>query len=173
MLGGIVCLKVEAQQQFNSGSDGTDGALNITAPGVTYLDPVAMKLHPKFGNIFNFTTITIAKGSALKLSELKFHGGVFFLAQGDVVINGAIDLTGDDSPGSAQKRVWNSPDQAGIRAVWEGFTAIPATKLCRATGPEAEYQEISTGPGWCRQQVYRESLSSTSGRGVGGRGNGR
>ena len=86
-------------QVFTSGSDGSDGALNITAPGVTYLDPVAMKINPKGDNIFNFTTINIARGSVLKISEVKIHGPVYFLAQGDVTINGAIDSRGDNSPG--------------------------------------------------------------------------
>jgi hypothetical protein len=70
--------RVGAQiHQFNSGSDGSDGALNITAPGVTYLDPIAMKINPKGDNIFNFTTINIASGSVLKISEVKLHGPVW------------------------------------------------------------------------------------------------
>jgi hypothetical protein len=75
-----------------------DGALNITTPGVTYFDPVALKLTPGT-NIFNFTTITIAAGSTLKFWEGVFHGPVFLLASGDVTINGTIDITGDNSPG--------------------------------------------------------------------------
>jgi len=78
-------------QQFSSGSTGADGALNITAAGVTYLDPKAMMINPKGDNIFNFTTIT--QNSILKISELKVHGPVYFLAQGDVTINGAIDIS--------------------------------------------------------------------------------
>jgi hypothetical protein len=121
---GIICLRAQAQQQFNSTSDGSDGALNITAPGVTYLDPVALKLNPKNGNIFNFTTITIAKGSVLKLSDLKFHGPVFFLAQGDVVINGAIDLSGDDSPGPSQSPAEENPEFAGSGGYSGGLGGI-------------------------------------------------
>src|SRR5689334_25049352 len=81
-------------QTFNSGSTGADGALNITAPGVTYLDPKAMKINSAGDNIFNFTSITVASGSILKISELKVHGPIYLLAQGDVTINGAIDLRG-------------------------------------------------------------------------------
>ena len=82
-------------QPFNSGSTGADGALNITAPGVTYFNPPAMNLHPTNPNIFNFTTVTIAAGSTLKFTEEVFHGPVFFLVTGDVVINGILDLSGD------------------------------------------------------------------------------
>lgn len=83
---------------FSSGSTGVDGALSITTPGVIYFDPNALNL-TKNTNIFNFTTITIAAGSVLKFSEAVFHGPVFFLASGDVTINGVIDITGDTSPG--------------------------------------------------------------------------
>jgi hypothetical protein len=100
-------------QQFSSGSTGADGALNITAPGVTYLDPKAMSINPKGDNIFHFTTITIARGSILKISELKVHGPVFFLAQGDVVISGAIDVRGDNSPGPTVTATEQIPAFAG------------------------------------------------------------
>jgi hypothetical protein len=83
---------------FVSGSTGTDGALNITTPGVTYFDPKALKLTPGT-NIFNFTTIAIAAGSTLMFSERVFHGPVFFLASGDVTINGTVDLDGESSLG--------------------------------------------------------------------------
>src|SRR5215467_13644147 len=77
LIGLITSHRVGAQiQVFNSGSDGSDGPLNITAPGVTYLDPIAMKINPKGDNIFNFTTINIASGSVLKISEVKLHGPV-------------------------------------------------------------------------------------------------
>src|SRR5271165_1662727 len=106
--------RVGAQiQVFSSGSTGSDGALNITAPGVTYLDPTAMKINPKGDNIFNFTTINIANGSVLKISEVKVHGPVYFLAQGDVNINGVIDLRGDDSPGPTPTAAEQSPAFAG------------------------------------------------------------
>src|SRR5437870_506333 len=69
----------ESQAQnppFSSGSTGHEGALNITAPGVTYFDPdpVAMNLNPMIPGIFNFTTINVASGSTLKFTESKYHG---------------------------------------------------------------------------------------------------
>jgi hypothetical protein len=96
----LLCSRSEAQfgTPFSSGSSGVDGALSITAPGVTYFNPAAMGL-TKNTNIFNFTTITIATGSTLKFWEGVFHGPVFLLASGDVLINGTIDITGDNSPG--------------------------------------------------------------------------
>src|SRR6266446_6966461 len=93
----LVCLsggKAQAQS-FSSGSTGHEGALNITAPGVTYFDPVAMNLNPVVTGVFNFTTINVASGSTLKFSETKYHGPVYFLASGDVTISGTLDLNGD------------------------------------------------------------------------------
>jgi hypothetical protein len=48
--------------QFSSGSTGSDGALNLTTPGTTVFDPVAMGLNPAGDNIFNFTTINDRAG---------------------------------------------------------------------------------------------------------------
>src|ERR1041385_3895333 len=84
---------------FNSGSTGHEGTLNITAPGVTYFDPVAMNLNPSVPGIFNFTTINVASGSTLKFTESKYHGPVYFLASGDVTISGILDLKGDNAVG--------------------------------------------------------------------------
>jgi hypothetical protein len=119
--------RVGAQaQKFNSGSTGSDGALSITAPGVTYLDPKAMMINPQGDNIFNFTTITIASGSILKISESRLHGPVYFLAQGDVTINGVIDLRGDDSPGPTVSAVEQIPDFAGSGGYSGGLGGIHA-----------------------------------------------
>jgi hypothetical protein len=79
-------------QSFPSGSTGADGALNITAAGVTNYTtkPVGG------GNVYNFTTINIAVGSTLKLSGSVFPLPLYFLATGAVTISGTIDLTGQD-----------------------------------------------------------------------------
>src|SRR6266581_3213399 len=88
----LVCLsggKSQAQNPpFSSGSTGHEGALNITASGVTYFDPGVMNLNPVVPGIFNFTTINVASGSTLKFTENKYHGSVYFLASGDVTVAG-------------------------------------------------------------------------------------
>ncbi len=109
---------------FSSGSTGSDGALNITAPGVTYLDPVAMNIDPKHDNIFNFTTINIATGSILKISEAKVHGPVYFLASGQVTISGVIDISGDWSPGPTPTAAEQSLSFAGSGGYAGGLGGI-------------------------------------------------
>ena len=138
--GWFISSRVEAQvSQFSSGSTGSDGALNITAPGVTYLDPKAMSINPKGDNIFNFTTITIANGSILKISEVKVHGPVYFLAQGDVTISGAIDLRGDDSPGPTATAAEQIPAFAGSGGYSGGLGGISG---------DANHQALAgNGPG--------------------------
>lgn len=120
----LSAMSVNGQTTFSSGSTGADGALNITAPGVTYLDPKAMHINAASDNIFHFTTITIASGSILKLSESRVHGPVYFLAQGDVIINGVIDLSGDSSPGDTTGAVEQIPVFAGSGGYSGGLGGI-------------------------------------------------
>jgi hypothetical protein len=90
-------------QTFTCGSSGSDGAFNLTTPGITVFNPAsyAPPLDPKGDNIFNFTTLTIAAGSTLKLSGSILHGPVYFLASGAVQISGTIDLSGSDGEASS------------------------------------------------------------------------
>jgi hypothetical protein len=85
-------------QTFNSGSNGSDGALNLTTPGTIIFNPKSFNppLDPAGDNIFNFTTINIAQGVTVKLSSKVFTGPVYWLASGAVTINGTIDLDGED-----------------------------------------------------------------------------
>src|SRR5207247_8124687 len=89
--------KSQAEPPFSSGSTGHEGALDVTAAGVTYFDPVALNLNPVVPGIFNFITINVTSGATLKFTENKYHGPVYFLASGDVTISGTLDLSGDSS----------------------------------------------------------------------------
>ena len=83
-------------QTFNSGSTGSDGALNYTTPGTYYFNPKTFSppLDPAGDNIFNFTTINITAGVTVKLSSAYLNGPVYWLAQGAVTIDGVLDLSG-------------------------------------------------------------------------------
>jgi hypothetical protein len=135
----LLCFRSDAQfgTPFSSGSTGVDGALSITTPGVTYFNPVAMKLTTGT-NIFNFTTITIAAGSTLKFWEGVFHGPVFLLASGDVTINGTIDLTGDNSPGptaSGAQQGISFPGSGGYSGGLGGIHGDPNHAALPGNGP--------------------------------------
>ena len=75
-------------QMFTSGSTGADGPLNPTQNVVRPLPPTG---------ILNFTTITIPRGVTVRFQANAGNTPAFLLATGDVLIEGAIDVSG---PGS-------------------------------------------------------------------------
>jgi hypothetical protein len=83
-------------QSFSSGSDGSDGVYNPTGPSGTVIifDPTQFRGSQVAANIFNFTTITIPVGVTVKLSGNTLNGPVFWLVQGNVDIEGTVDLSG-------------------------------------------------------------------------------
>lgn len=83
-------------QTFDSGSNGSDGVLNFTTPGTVDFDPVALGLDADHDNVYQFTTINIAAGVTVRLSEVHLSGPVFWLASGSVQIDGIIDLSGQN-----------------------------------------------------------------------------
>lgn len=74
-----------APAQFSSGSNGSDGALNLTESTTLPVPPDGM---------FNYTTINIAEGVTLGFDAGTRNLPIIMLAQGDVTINGTIDLRG-------------------------------------------------------------------------------
>jgi hypothetical protein len=95
---------------------GADGALNITAAGVTVLNPAALGLNASGDNIFQFTTINIAQGSTLKLtSEMMRSKPVVFCASGTVTIAGVLDLSGAQGTNVNNSNPWlsHAPAQPG------------------------------------------------------------
>jgi len=95
----MMTLTLNAAAQFSSGSTGADGALdfsNVTAGSTVIFDPTKFTAapHPAGQNIYNFTTITIPANVTVVLSGQNLTGPVFWLAQGDVRINGTISLSG-------------------------------------------------------------------------------
>src|SRR5215831_4544171 len=101
LLGVMMALTMNASAQFSSGSTGADGALDFSTatPGsVVVFDPSKFTSAPHITgqNIFNFTTITIPAQVTVVLSGQNLSGPVFWLAQGDVRINGTLTLNGQN-----------------------------------------------------------------------------
>jgi hypothetical protein len=101
----IVIVNVDPNaQSFNSGSDQSDGALTVAAnQGVIVFNPLDVArwgrvLDADGDGVYNFTTVTINSGSTLRLQGDRVNKPVYWLAAGEVVINGALDLSG--SPGA-------------------------------------------------------------------------
>ena len=88
---------LKAQPTFDSGSTGSDGALELSTPGIVVFDPAAFSpvLDADGDGIYHFTTITIAAGVTVRLQADKMGTRpVVWLAQGDVEIAGTLDLNG-------------------------------------------------------------------------------
>lgn len=95
----VLAFTINAAAQFSSGSTGADGALdysNVTPGSTVIFDPTQFTAapHPAGQNIYNFTTITIPANVTVVLSGQVLTGPVFWLAQGDVRINGHLALDG-------------------------------------------------------------------------------
>ena len=96
LLASLICDPNALAQSFDSRSNGSDGALNLTVPGVYEFNPRALGLDPDGDHIFHFTSITIAADVTVRLGSKYFDGPVFWLASEAVQIDGRIDLNGAD-----------------------------------------------------------------------------
>jgi hypothetical protein len=87
-----------AQAQFNSGSTGSYGPLNVISNTTLSL--------PNDGT-FNCTTITVASNAILRFVRNTNNTPVYLLATGDVSVMGTIDVSGGNAP-------TNAPYQGGL-----------------------------------------------------------
>jgi hypothetical protein len=120
-------------QSFSSGSTGADGPLNITAPGVT----VFSQMPVGGGTIFNFTSISIASGSTLRLSGEIFSSPLFFLAQNAVTINGTIDLSGANGVTYGSDPTLRAPTTPGAGGYGGGVGSFGSNPAQSGSGPGA------------------------------------
>jgi len=126
-------------QTFISGSNGSDGALTLMAPGTILFDPkdtatFGRVLDPDGDNVFHFTEITIGPGVTLKLSGKILTGPVFWLASGAVNIDGTIDLDGengyaDNTIGNTSKRIPAAPGSGGYSGGVGGTFVVGSPSL--------------------------------------------
>lgn len=82
----LALMPTVAMATFDSGSTGVDGAL-VVEPGT-----VELQLPPD--GVFNYTTVLVKSGAILKFRKNEKNTPVTILAQGDVLIQGTIDVNG-------------------------------------------------------------------------------
>ena len=126
--------KIQAQT-FNSGSNGSDGALNLATPGTILFDPRALNLDADGDNVYHFTTINIGPGVIVKLRANLVPGPVFWLAQGTVTIAGTIDLNGENGHPSNSLPAARVPSVAGAGGYSGGVGKFGANLAQPGAGP--------------------------------------
>lgn len=93
-VGGLfVAFAVGANAQFNSGSTGADGALDLST--MTCPANVCEIQLPESG-ILNYTTVNVPAGKTLKFKSNSRNTPVILLAQGNVTIGGTISIDAFD-----------------------------------------------------------------------------
>lgn len=86
-------LPVSSRAQVNSGSNGSDGALNPTANLV-----IDMADHPD--GIYHYTSVNIPAGVTVSFIPNAGNRPVVWLVQGDCVIGGTVDVAGKNAVGA-------------------------------------------------------------------------
>ena len=84
----VVLLPIVCVAQVNSGSNGSDGALNPTTNNLV----INMADHPN--GIYQYTSVNISNGVTVTFIPNANNSPVTWLVQGDVVINGTVDVSG-------------------------------------------------------------------------------
>ena len=88
---GFLLAGTAAQAQVNSGSNGSDGAFNPTTNTV-----INMADHPD--GIYQYTSVNISNGVTVTFIPNANNTPVAWLIQSNVVINGTVDVSGQDFP---------------------------------------------------------------------------
>lgn len=126
-----LALPAMLQAQFNSGSTGADGPLNLTTSGTVVLDPTTLP-NKCANNVCNFSSINIGTSTTVVLtSQLWRNASVVWLSQGDVTIAGTIHA--DGTPGAVMSsanpgltRFPAAPGPGGFPGGVGGYLGQPA-----------------------------------------------
>lgn len=120
----FVALAAAAHGAFDCGSNGSDGPLTFDEQTtVTVFDPASYNppLDADNDGVYHFTTVTIPPGRTLKFKPDKVGWNpIYWLCQGDVVINGKLDFSGEDGHAensNAQGKI-SIPGPGGFPGGW-------------------------------------------------------
>ncbi|MBI1928047.1 hypothetical protein HYR99_27865 [Candidatus Poribacteria bacterium] len=135
--------------QFNSGSTGADGVLDLSGaqPGTIIFDPRTFTppLDPDGDNIYHFTTITIPSGVTVRLgADVLGAAPLVWLASGAVQIAGTLDLKGQDGHIGTSPHI---PSIAGVGGFGGGVGATSITPSRPGNGPGGGTGSAATNVG--------------------------
>ena len=144
---------------FDSGSDGSDGALILTEPGTILFDPMDFTppLDQDGDGVYHFISIHIGQGVTVKLSAIPLGTKpVVWLSSGTVQIDGTIDLNGED--GHDFSALVYRPSIAGAGGYEGGIGG----------GPDVGVPTAGRGPGAGGAGLFPPDPYSTSRGGIAG-----
>lgn len=161
----LLLLFASTASAFDSGSDGSDGALTFADNlGTVVFDPTALGIDADGDRIFHFTTISIGTGTTLRLAANILGEGqpITWLASGTVTITGVLDLEGED--GHAYNAPIRAPSIAGAGGFAGGVGSVSGGTALAGNGPGFG-GVVAAGPGGGAGHA-----SNGSGLGAGGSG---
>ncbi len=152
-----------AQTNFNSGSDGSYGAINITSDTTLNLPP---------DGIFRCTTINVASGVTLRFTKNALNTPVYLLATNDVTISGTMSLSGGDYAGGAPGLGGPGGFDGGFGGFGIGANSTGGDGFGPGAGRNADYQHgaVFAQPIQNNTNVYGNALLSPLIGGSGGAG---
>lgn len=80
-------------QVFSSGSTGADGGLDLSTMSCAQSPNIVCKIQVPESGIFNFTTVNVPVGKGLQFKNNSRNTPVIILAQGNVMIAGAVQVS--------------------------------------------------------------------------------
>lgn len=129
MLVTALCVPAVSMGQFDSGSDGSDGALDFSGepPGtIIDFDPrdFSPPLDPDGDGVYHFTTVNIPLDITVRLRANRVGAGpVRWLASGAVTVGGVLDLDGED--GSSALPTLSVPGPGGFSGGAKISSTVP------------------------------------------------
>jgi len=123
MFAALVCASANAQ--VNSGSDGSDGALDFSSINYTTNIVINMADHPN--GIYQYTYVNIPGGVTVTFIPNANNTPVYWLVQSNVVINGTVNVSGQNG---------TSTGGLGGPGGWSGGNGGPPNVATSGQGPE-------------------------------------
>jgi len=125
-LTGLVSVKAHAAA-FNSGSIGTEAkVISVDAPAIDL---------PSDG-ILHYQSLTVEAGAVMRFNKNEDNTPVFILTQGDILINGTIDVSGQDG-GEGQIGIGGVGGPGGFGGGRAGVLNSPGSEPSAGFGPGA------------------------------------
>jgi hypothetical protein len=164
-----------ASAQFVSGSDGSCGAYNPTTSGY-FIPSNFPSCHHLANNVFDFTTITIPAGVTITLTAWYDNAPVYWLASGNVDIEGTLNLAGGNGANwTTDPADYRIPPAAGSGGYTGGVGGSSSQPSLPGSGPGggkvAVFCSVVAGVGTFTGNQYLVPLVGGSGGGGGGSSN--